>query len=194
MFSCQEYYHIATKRKFEVGQKLNFNEGTSNRLYEFFFQTEFRNRDGKDIYQIFKAGFNGEGLELTKEDSIVFLKYNDNTIRGIRELIVEMVRLKYYPNYPSRLNCLYASRSYEDILKWKKIFDSYNRSIVQIVKLKSNGRYFEGDGNLLPKEDAISFDKKISQAIRYWESNTEIELPEVLIDGEIEVIEIIDEY
>jgi hypothetical protein len=105
-----------------------------------------------------------------------------------------MVRLKYFPSYPSRLNCLYVSKSYEDIQKWKSIFVSYNRNIAQIVKLRSNGNKFEGDGNLLPKEEAISFDKKINQAIRYWEGGDNIELPEVLIDGYIEVLEIIEDY
>ena len=68
-----------------------------------------------------------------------------------------MVRLQEYPDYPSRLSCLYAAKSYEDTLKWKALFDSYNREVLQIVKLRVIGSSFEGDGNLLPKEDAIPF-------------------------------------
>ena len=43
------------------------------------------------------------------------------------------------------------------LLKWKALFDSYNREVLQIVKLRVIGSSFEGDGNLLPKEDAIPF-------------------------------------
>ena len=43
------------------------------------------------------------------------------------------------------------------ILKWKALFDSYNREVLQIVKLRVIGSSFEGDGNLLPKEDGIPF-------------------------------------
>ncbi len=71
-----------------------------------------------------------------------------------------MVRLQEFPEYPSRLSCLYASKSYEDALKWKALFDSYNREVLQIVKLRVIGSSFEGDGNLLPKEDGIPFSKK----------------------------------
>jgi hypothetical protein len=105
-----------------------------------------------------------------------------------------MVRLQEFPEYPSRLSCLYAAKSYEDALKWKEIFDSYNRKVLQIVKLRVKGSSFEGDGNLLPKEDGIPFSQKIQQAREYWKGNLNNELPEILINGEIEVIEIIDDF
>ena len=61
------------------------------------------------------------------------MNYMDQTIRAIRETIVEMVRLQEYPDYPSRLSCLYAAKSYEDALKWKALFDSYNRSFCRLL-------------------------------------------------------------
>ncbi|MBY5232500.1 hypothetical protein ABH61_27550, partial [Bacillus paranthracis] len=79
-------------------------------------------------------------------------------------------------------------------LKWKALFDSYNREVLQIVKLRVIGSSFEGDGNLLPKEDAIPFSQKMEQAREYWKGNVNNELPELLINGEIEVVEIIDDF
>lgn len=122
------------------------------------------------------------------------MSYMDQTIRAVRETIVEMVRLQEFPEYPSRLSCLYASKSYEDALKWKTLFDSYNREVLQIVKLRVIGNSFEGDGNLLPKEDGIPFSQKIEQAREYWKGNIRNDLPELLINGEIEVVEIIDDF
>ena len=49
------------------------------------------------------------------------MNYMDQTIRAIRETIVEMVRLQEYPDYPSRLSCLYAAKSYEDAFKMESI-------------------------------------------------------------------------
>ncbi|MFE5129257.1 DUF2441 domain-containing protein, partial [Bacillus mobilis] len=89
---------------------------------------------------------------------------------------------------------LYAAKSYEDALKWKALFDSYNREILQIVKLRVIGSSFEGDGNLLPKEDGIPFSQKMDQAKEYWKGNVNNELPELLINGKIEVVEIIDDF
>jgi len=65
---------------------------------------------------------------------------------------------------------------------------------LQIVKLRVIGNSFEGDGNLLPKEDGIPFSQKIEQAREYWRGNVKNELPEILIDGKIEVVEVIDDF
>ncbi len=65
---------------------------------------------------------------------------------------------------------------------------------MQIVKLRVTGNSFEGDGNLLPKEDGIPFSQKIEQAREYWKGNIRNELPELLINGEIEVVDIIDDF
>ena len=94
---------------------------------------------------------------MNNENAEVAINYIDQTIRAIREAIVEMVRLQEFPEYPSRLSCLYAAKSYEDALKWKALFDSYNRKVLQIVKLRVIGNSFEGDGNLLPKGRWCSF-------------------------------------
>ncbi len=89
---------------------------------------------------------------------------------------------------------MWKSKSYEDALKWKELFDSYNCKVLQIVKLRVKGAYFEGDGNLLPKEDGISFSQKIEQAREYWKDNVKNELPELLINGKIDVVEIIEDF
>lgn len=59
------------------------------------------------------------------------------------------------------------------------------------MKIKSSGRVFVGDANLLPKQDTKSFDYKIQEAKQYWEENSSSNLSEVLLDGKIEVIDII---
>ncbi len=52
--------------------------------------------------------------------------------------------------------------------KEQPVFESYNRKILQIVKLKTDGNYFIADGNFLPGLETISFDRKIEQARCYW--------------------------
>ncbi|WP_391201499.1 DUF2441 domain-containing protein [Psychrobacillus sp. L4] len=187
-------YHIVTRKKMSLGQIINFGKNQKNTLYTFFFEREQLNSKGEDFIQIFQGHYTNEGLNLNNQDAQVALNYVDQTIRAIREVIVEMVRIQEYPEYPSRLSCLYAAKSYEDTLKWKVLFDSYNRKVLQIVKLRVIGNSFEGDGNLLPKEDGVPFSKKIQQAREYWKGNIKNELPELLIDGIIEVVEIIEDF
>ncbi|WJE50459.1 DUF2441 domain-containing protein [Bacillus cereus] len=187
-------YHIVTRKKMILGQIINFDKNQNNTLYRFFFEREQLNSKGEDFIQILQDHYINEGLNMNKENAEVAIKYVDQTIRAIREVIVEMVRLQEYPEYPSRLSCLYAAKSYEDALKWKELFDSYNRKVLQIVKLRVIGNSFEGDGNLLPKEDGVPFSRKIEQAKEYWKGNVKNELPELLINGKIEVVEIIDDF
>jgi len=187
-------YHLVTKKKSVLGQVIHFDKKKKNALYNFFFEKERLNSKGEDFIQILYGNYANDGLHLNRENAEVAIKYVSQTIRAIREAIVEMVRLEEHPEYPSRLSCLYAARSYEDILKWEKLFNSFNREVLQIVRLKVTGNYFEGDANLLPKEDGVSFSKKIDQAREYWKSNGTSDLPELLIDGKIEVVEIIKEY
>ncbi|HDX9577748.1 TPA: DUF2441 domain-containing protein [Bacillus pseudomycoides] len=187
-------YHIVTRTKMSLGQIITFNKNDNNTLYRFFFEREQLNSKGEDFIQILQGHSTNEGLNLNKENTEVAINYVDQTIRAIREVIVEMVRLQDNPEYPSRLSCLYAAKSYEDALKWKSLFDSYNRNVLQIVKLRVIGNSFEGDGNLLPKEDGAPFSQKIEQAKEYWKGNVTNELPELLINGKIEVIEIINDF
>lgn len=177
-----------------LGQIIIFGKNQNNSLYHFFFEREHRNVEGEDFFQILHGNYSKEGLILNQENADLALRYFDQTIRAIRETIVEMVRLQEYPEFPSRLSCLYAAKSYEDALKWKGIFEIHNRKVLQVVRLKVIGKSFEGDGALLPKEDGCSFSIKIEQAREYWKGNVRNELPELLIDGIIEVVEIIDDY
>lgn len=187
-------YHLVTKKKMSLGQIISFDDNQKNSLYHFFFEKERCNAQGEDFIQIVYGHYTDEGLKLNKENADVVVGYVGQTIRAIREVIVEMVRLQEYPTSPSRLSCLYATRSYEDALEWKKIFDSYHRKVLQLVKLRVIGSYFEGDGELLPKEDGASFSVKIEQARAYWQGNVKNELPELLINGKIEVVEIVEEF
>ncbi|PES75500.1 hypothetical protein CN504_27670 [Bacillus anthracis] len=187
-------YHIVTRKKMKIGQSIQFNKNQTNTLFHFFFERKHLNSSGEDSIQILKEHYTNEELHIKNENATVVMNYMDQTIRAIRETIVEMVRLQEYPDYPSRSSCLYAAKSYEDALKWKALFDSYNREVLQIVKLRVIGSSFEGDGNLLPKEDAIPFSQKMEQAREYWKGNVNNELPELLINGEIEVVEIIDDF
>lgn len=187
-------YHVVTRKKMNLGQVIFFDKNQNNTLYRFFFEKEHLNSKGEDFIQILQNHYTSDGLNMNKENAEVAIKYVDQTIRAIREVIVEMVRLQEYPVYPSRLSCLYAAKSYEDALRWKELFDSYNRDVLQIVKLRVIGNSFLGDSSLLPKEDAVPFSRKMEQAREYWEGKVHLDLPELLVNGHIEVTEIIDDF
>lgn len=111
---------------------------------------------------------------------------------ALRELALEQVRVEKYPNYPSRMACLYVSKTLEEAEKWFDYFVSLGRPTFQIVKLQVNGNMFYGDaencfdGKLSEKENLILAEK-------YWKNEdfNESSIIEMLVDGDIEVVKIV---
>jgi len=82
-------YHIVTRKKMSLGQKIHFDKNQKNTLYSFFFEREQLNSKGEDFVQILQNHYTNEGLNLNKENADVVIKYADQTTRAIREVIVE---------------------------------------------------------------------------------------------------------
>lgn len=173
-----------------IGQKIIFDKRNKNRLYSFFLDNNFKNRSNESLDQILQR------LDTTLDnEELSFLKNSmAHTSRAIREIVTEMIRLESFPMLPSRFECLYGTDNLDDLIEWKELFESYNRVILQIVKLESTGPVFKGNASLLPDLEDSSFLEKIDQAKEYWSSPTDSHLSEVLIGGEITVTEIVEDF
>lgn len=184
-----EYYHLVTRIPMYKGQIIDFSNGQHNRLYEFWMKREDRSQDGRDAFDILN-----ENRPLNDEEEKVLIDYVFCQSRAVRETITELVRMKSFPQFPSRLSCLYVCDTLEKAMKWKQNFEDNNRTVLQLVKLKSDAPAFTGDASLLPEVNGDSFDKKIEQANRYWSGELPGILEETLLGGKIEVVEIIEDY
>lgn len=112
---------------------------------------------------------------------------------ALRELAMERVRRERFPHLPSRLCCLYASRTLEEARSWAGFFQRLGRKVFSIVRLEVDGAVFDGDAcNCF---DGVGDATDLENALRYWQ-NTPTEHPviETLADGEITVREIIENY
>lgn len=183
-----EYYHLVTRKPMYKGQIIDFSNGEHNRLYEFWMKREERTEEGKDTFDILS------GQDVREQDMSVVSTYVFCQSRAVRETIAELVRVKDFSHLPSRFSCLYVCKTLEEIKKWKENFESYNRTVLQVVKLRTNKPAFTGDATLLPKVNGESFDKKIQQAYQYWSGESCGEMTETLISGKIEVVEIVEDY
>jgi len=173
------FYHVVTDRPMEVGQKIVFDEnnrsGVCRRVMEKLPAVEaiYANPDDYDA----------ETLE-------------HHTSVALRELALEEVRLAEYPELPSRLGCLYASKTLAEAEEWGKFFARIGRPTYSIVKLEVKGSCFVGDATrcfrgLTHKEENLRL------ARRYWASEADpadpTAVPELLISGELTVLEIVRE-
>ncbi len=169
------FYHVVTEKPMYVGQHIVFDENHHNGVWQ---RVNEKNDIVCDIYNNPKKY---KDIELEHHTSV-----------ALRELALEQVRVEKYPNYPSRMACLYVSKTLEEAEKWFDYFVSLGRPTFQIVKLQVNGNMFYGDaencfdGKLSEKENLILAEK-------YWKNEdfNESSIIEMLVDGDIEVAEIV---
>lgn len=172
-------YHVVTDRPMYVGQKIIFDDEHHSGVYQRVYdKTDIVN----DIYAN-PSEYDAETLE-------------HHTSVALRELALEEVRVKKYPQYPSRMACLYVSETIEEAESWGRYFAEIGRPTYSIVKLDVGGNCFIGDANKCFRGQ-LSKEENLRLAEAYWgnkaDGNNTQQIREMLVDGGITVLEIVKE-
>ena len=172
-------YHVVTDRPMYVGQQILFDEHHHSGVYR-------RVQEKLDIVEDIYANpdkYDADSLE-------------HHTSVALRELALEEVRQKKFPHYPSRMGCLYVSKTLEEAVNWGKFFARIGRPTYHIVKLNVEGNCFCGDATKCFRGQ-LRKEENLRLAQRYWESQTEettdTAICEMLVSGKITVVEIVSE-
>ncbi len=172
-------YHVVTDRPMYVGQHIVFDEEHHSGVYQRVY----------------------EKLDIVKDIYSNPEKYDEETLEhhtsvALRELALEEVRQKKYPQYPSRMGCLYVSKTFEEAEKWGDFFAQIGRPTYHIVKLEVEGKCFVGDATKCFK-GCLSKEENLKLAEAYWEREADADnqqaVCEMLVDGQITVVEIVKE-
>ena len=171
------YYHVVTERPMTLGQEIIFDENHHSGVYERVYNLLDK------VEEIYSNPEKYKDIELDHHTKV-----------ALRELALEEIRKKKYPNYPSRLSSLYVSNTLEEAESWYDYFISLGRPTYQIVKLSVEGNSFTGDAcNCF--DGTIDKNYNLEQAEIYWQGkdNKKNKKPihETIVDGKIKVIEII---
>ena len=89
-----QVYHVVTDRPMKCGQHIIFDENHHSGVYE---RVQEKMEKVHDIYE-----------NPDKYDEKIL---EHHTSVALRELALEEVRRKKYPQFPSRMSCLYVSRT-----------------------------------------------------------------------------------
>lgn len=113
---------------------------------------------------------------------------------ALRELAMEQVRTEEFPQYPSRMACLYVSQTLKEAQDWADYFIRIGRPTYAIVRMEVSGRSFVGDAcNCF--DGTLCSAENLRNARHYWQNlpNADGGAPihEMLVDGEIRVTEIV---
>ena len=172
-------YHAVTERPMYPGQKIIFDSENHSGVYgRVMAKLPIVN----EIYAAPDA-YPSESLE-------------HHTAVALRELAMEEVRNLRYSDYPSRMSCLYVSRTYEEAENWADYFASLGRPTYHIVKMDVNGRCFMGDARKCFR-GTPDRSENLRLAEAYWsypaDPSDTAAICELLVDGEITVLEIVKE-
>lgn len=168
-------YHVVTDRPMKIGQHIIFDENQHNGVYRRVME---KVPLAEEIYG--------------NPDRYDAEKLEHHTRVALRELALEKIRQEKYPEYPSRMSCLYVSESMEEAEKWAELFREWKRPVYGIVRLKILGRVFAGDANNC-FDAALNEAENLRLAERYWRNLPNLKgepvIREMLVDGDIEVVE-----
>ncbi len=173
-------YHAVTERPMVLGQHILFDENHHSGVWE---RVQAQLPQVEAVYAN-PAAYTGVTLD-------------HHLSVALRELALEEVRREKFPHYPSRMSSLYVSEKLENALLWAQWFRDWGRPTFQVVKLRITGRVFTGDANNCfdggPDKAA-----NLRQAEHYWRNLPNADgdrpIPEMLVDGDIEVVEVIETY
>lgn len=172
-------YHAVTERPMHAGQRIVFDEAHHNGVYRRVCEK----LPAVEAIYANPSDFEADALE-------------HHTAVALRELALEEVRRAKYPQYPSRMACLYVSRTLEEAERWAAFFAQLGRPTYQVVKLDIRGSCFAGDAELCFR-GVPDRAENLRLAERYWAHASDPDQPppvcEMLVDGEITVLEIVRE-
>ena len=106
----------------------------------------------------------------------------------IRELGLEYIREKKFPNYPSRKHCIWLVGHKQNQLDyWIEQLKENEVTLFEVETL--GGKLFKGRNALLPIP-SNSFKEIIEKSLSYWQCNQKIEYEdeEYLYEGKIKII------
>ena len=179
------YYHANSGKEVKVGDILKFDSSTHNRMYDEVYNNEYK-LDGIDTNELLiNKKKNAETNISIDELKLIFNTVNNDAF-VMRELALEEIRKNKYPDYPSRLNCLYVTKEKEDALEWSNILKRNHKQCTQILTLELTGELFAFDGSLMKRQNS-SYQNHLKVAEKYWGQEI-CDTPEYLFYGEAKVI------
>lgn len=169
-------YHVVTDRPMALGQRLRFDEGHCSGVCRRVQEKEAA------VAAVYTSPEQYRGAALEHHLAV-----------ALRELAMEEVRQEEYPDYPSRLRCLYASGTLAEAERWAAFFAELGRPTYAIVKIKVDGSSFCADAERCFDGSANhGLNRRLAR--EYWDNPYDGSgVCEMLVDGQIDVVEIVKE-
>lgn len=173
------FYHVISDTPKQAGQRFILDENHPNGVHDRVYAQI------STVEDIYKNPEKYKDVQLTHEVDV-----------ALRELALEKVRKEKYPQYPSRMASLYVSNTYEEAERWGEYFARIGRPTYGVAKIEARGSCYCGDAYKC-FDGTVYEEENLRMAEIYWLNGPNEDghepITEVLVDGEIEVVEIVKE-
>ena len=173
------FYHVISDIPKYAGEHIILDAAHPNRVYHRVYAQMHT------VEEIYRDPEAFAGQELIHEVNV-----------ALRELALEKVRKEKYLQYPSRMASLYVSRSFREAEQWGDYFAKIGRPTYGIAKIEVSGRCFAGDAYKC-FDGTVYEEENLRLAEIYWRNGPNEDgrepITEILVDGDIEVVEIMKE-
>lgn len=174
------YFHVTYPKKynsfpnFEINTQINVGD-KNNPFFNYYYETNdfvhvntdtgVQNVHYATHLRYLASSENDEGYP-EAETIIPYLNHKIMDHINLNcELLLENIRLQYYPHLPSRMKCLWVTSNIDECNIWFKFL--LENEEMQLVTLESKDEAHKVDGNLLPLfEDSLA--ERERKAHAYW--------------------------
>lgn len=172
-----EYYHVISDTPKKPGEHILLDDRHPNGVWHRV------HAQLDTVNEIYRNPQKYVGMKLPHEVDV-----------ALRELALEKVRKARYPQHPSRLACLYVSRTYDEAAQWADYFVRLGRPTYGIARITVNGNSFFGDAYKC-FDGTIQEEENLKMAELYWANGENPDghrpIVEILVDGNIEITEMV---
>lgn len=185
-------YQVATDMDYKIGDILTFDKSTPNGQYDRVFNSTYtygEDRLSDYVYEV--AGKKFRKFKSNEDIYNIAHKLEAYDVI-VKELAIEEVRQELYPDYPSRLHCMYLSMDKEVALKNidQFVHSKGKGKVYQVVAVKLNGIIFKA-GDVYMSREGQSYNYYKEKAYKYWAQKDPKFVKEVLFEGTAEIVDIL---
>jgi len=200
----QIFFHVNMRRFYNpysamaVGQKITIGGGF-NPFFDYFRKNissfTLRKQDGtqQEIPALNFLRNVKEGYITPDNLPLTAFQIAEHYVILTRELIFEITRMNEFVDAPSRQRGIWLSDGDENLNFWSKLLPSDTLESFQLVEVKATGRAHGCDAGFLIGDSEL-YDESLKKAHAYWsgEIASKNSQPEVLFEGELEVVRIMN--
>ena len=105
----------------------------------------------------------------------------------LSELVWEVVRLREFPDRPSRLDCMFFWQTESEARNWLS-FRTWPSALYEVEVIEHRASFLTDINRMEYSSEVVTVSGMMDQARRYWAGTAGAKMTEVLLEGRVRVV------